>query len=274
MDGECEACRRKDALGLQARLVVGAGNDPLEREADRAADHVLGRPEGGVALTNAAGRLSRRPAGTVTARPVPASVTTTLRASGEPLPAATRHFFETRFGHDFGHVRVHHDAAAAASARDVAAHAYTVGHQVVFNQGRYAPATPAGQALLAHELAHVVQQTGTLQRSAIAPELEVRANPPEDEAMRPPSRRSRRPKHRRPRPRAVMAAPPARSIRPRSIHRSKAHRSPTGWIATRSRPSAPASPPRRPIRSNAIRCAPSPGRISAAPRRVAAASAP
>ncbi|MEJ2404028.1 MAG: DUF4157 domain-containing protein [Candidatus Thiodiazotropha sp.] len=71
----------------------------------------------------------------------------------------TRAFFEPRFGHDFSRVRVHHDPAAAASAEEVAAHAYTVGHHVVFNRGQYAPDTHGGRELLAHELAHVVQQS-------------------------------------------------------------------------------------------------------------------
>ena len=74
-------------------------------------------------------------------------------------------FFSSRFGHDFANVRVHADAAAAESARSVHALAYTVGSDVVFGAGQYAPGTRAGQQLLAHELAHVVQQTG---RSASA----------------------------------------------------------------------------------------------------------
>ena len=88
-----------------------------------------------------------------------------LAAPGEPLNAATREFFSSRFGHDFANVRVHADAGAAESARSVHALAYTVGNDVVFGTGQYAPGSRAGQQLLAHELAHVVQQTG---RSASA----------------------------------------------------------------------------------------------------------
>ncbi|PSJ43644.1 hypothetical protein C7I55_03040 [Sphingomonas deserti] len=65
---------------------------------------------------------------------------------------------EPRFGHDFSSVRVHDGAAAASSARAIDALAYTAGHHVVFDRGRYAPETTEGRALLAHELAHVVQQ--------------------------------------------------------------------------------------------------------------------
>ena len=83
-----------------------------------------------------------------------------LRSSGQPLEPAARAEMEARFGHDFGRVRVHADARASASARAVDAVAYTVGRDVVFADGRYQPGTGAGQALLAHELAHVVQQEG------------------------------------------------------------------------------------------------------------------
>jgi Domain of unknown function (DUF4157) len=70
------------------------------------------------------------------------------------------------FGHDFSAVRVHADAAAAASARSLWAHAYTFGDDVVFGAGRYAPGTASGRRLLAHELAHVVQQERGLAEGA------------------------------------------------------------------------------------------------------------
>lgn len=66
---------------------------------------------------------------------------------------------ESRFGHDFSEVRVHTDARAAQSAADVEARAYTVGQHVVFGAGEYAPGSSAGRRLVAHELAHVVQQS-------------------------------------------------------------------------------------------------------------------
>jgi outer membrane protein OmpA-like peptidoglycan-associated protein len=83
-----------------------------------------------------------------------------LRSPGQPLDDRTRAFMEPRFGHDFSGVRVHTDADAADSARAVRALAYTVGQNVVFGAGQYAPATPAGRNLMAHELTHVVQQRG------------------------------------------------------------------------------------------------------------------
>lgn len=65
---------------------------------------------------------------------------------------------EPRFWHDFGDVRVHTDAAAARTAREVGARAYTVGHDMVFGDGQFMPDSAAGQRLIAHELAHVIQQ--------------------------------------------------------------------------------------------------------------------
>ena len=89
---------------------------------------------------------------------VPPIVYEVLRSPGQPLDAVTRDFFASRLGHDFGHVRVHATSAAEESARAVNAIAYTVGTDVVFGAGQYAPGTTAGKKLLAHELAHVVQQ--------------------------------------------------------------------------------------------------------------------
>lgn len=88
----------------------------------------------------------------------PPVVHDTLAGNGQPLDAGTRAFMEERFGYDFSRVRVHTDARAAESARAVNAHAYTVGAQIAFDTARYAPTTTEGKRLLAHELAHVVQQ--------------------------------------------------------------------------------------------------------------------
>jgi Domain of unknown function (DUF4157) len=76
---------------------------------------------------------------------------------GRPLDATTRAFMDTRFGHDFGAVRIHTDGAAARAAARRGARAYTHGNDVVFGAGQYAPGTPRGRWLVAHELAHVTQ---------------------------------------------------------------------------------------------------------------------
>jgi hypothetical protein len=93
---------------------------------------------------------------------IPPIVHEVLRSPGQPLDAATRAFMEPRFGYDFSRVRVHTDTQAAESARAVNALAYTVGRDVVFGVGQYAPLTSQGQMLLAHELTHTIQQRSDL----------------------------------------------------------------------------------------------------------------
>jgi hypothetical protein len=88
----------------------------------------------------------------------PPIINSVVSESGQPLDTATRSFMESRFGHDFSGVRIHTDARASESAREVNALAYTVGRNVVFGAGQYAPQTEAGRHLLAHELTHVLQQ--------------------------------------------------------------------------------------------------------------------
>jgi hypothetical protein len=92
---------------------------------------------------------------------LPSSANDVLASPGQPLDAATRALMESRFGHDFSRVRIHTDARATDAARSVHALAYTVGNDVVFGAGHYTPQMTAGQKLIAHELAHVIQQTST-----------------------------------------------------------------------------------------------------------------
>jgi hypothetical protein len=103
--------------------------------------------------------VQRSPA-TATAQETPASahVDDALSAPGRPLDASLRRSMEARFGYDFSSVRVHDDARSAATAASIDAAAFTVGEDVVFASGRYDPSSPDGRRLLAHELAHVVQQ--------------------------------------------------------------------------------------------------------------------
>lgn len=82
-----------------------------------------------------------------------------LRTSARPLDSTTRTFFEARLDHDLSGVRVHAGTTEMASAAAISARAYTVGHDIVFGAGEYAPATSEGRALLAHELVHYVQQS-------------------------------------------------------------------------------------------------------------------
>jgi hypothetical protein len=100
------------------------------------------------------GEAARRP----DSRGVPSIARAVLRAQGLPLEPALRSDMAARFGYDFGRVRVHADSRAAAAAQSVRARAYTVGSEIVFGQGQYQPETRAGRWLVAHELAHVLQQ--------------------------------------------------------------------------------------------------------------------
>lgn len=156
----------------RAPIEIGPADDPLELAADRVADRVVRRCAcGGVAGPD--GECARCKAARLAGRPVaPPVVHDALRTPGAPLDPATRGFFESRLGADLGAVRVHRDAAAADSARAVGAAAYTVGPDIVFGHGRYDPGGADGRRLLAHELAHVLQQRGgtaLLQRQVIAP---------------------------------------------------------------------------------------------------------
>jgi len=173
------------SFGAQAQLTVSEPGDPLEEEADRVADDVLRTDDSsGVPVLRLCedceeeDQLQRQAAPKKEeeedekklrvqpkAKGAPPAVSPQItqgisaaRAGGVPLPSSERSFFEPRFGRDLADVRVHSDAAAARSARSVNAHAYTVGSDVVFAPGQYAPRTAQGRRLLAHELAHVAQQ--------------------------------------------------------------------------------------------------------------------
>ncbi|MBF2065982.1 MAG: DUF4157 domain-containing protein [Calothrix sp. C42_A2020_038] len=113
---------------------------------------------------------------------VPPIVHEVLNSFGKPLDETTRTFMESRFGQDFSTVRVHTDTQAAESAQAVNALAYTVGRDIVFGTGQYAPGTHAGKRLLAHELTHVVQQNATAQMQTMALEIATSEDVYEQEA--------------------------------------------------------------------------------------------
>lgn len=175
---------------VQLKLATGPVDDPLEHEADRAADQVMRMPDAELSIAAAPLHISRKcagceeheghkcqsceeeargqqkglqmkPAGHAGPAPeAPPIVEEVLRDPGQPLDVATRAFFELRFGHDFSGVRIHTDENAAESARAVGARAYTVGPHIAFAASSFAPSTDHGRRLVAHELAHVVQQQG------------------------------------------------------------------------------------------------------------------
>lgn len=168
--GQCEECKRKKQLGVQAKLALGRTDDAYEREADRVSD-AISQPASMSPDARVAPRIQRLSSGSSEASAVPTSVEQTLSGSGRPLDPQARAKLEPRFGASFADVRIHDDGQAADSARDIGAHAYTRGHDIVFGTGQYRPQAPDGLHLLAHELTHVVQQTGTVQRDlAIEPQ--------------------------------------------------------------------------------------------------------
>jgi hypothetical protein len=115
-------------------------------------------------------KLQKKDAGGNSSAPVTSAYITTISGKGNPLPASAQQFFGTRMGYDFSNVKVHTGKEAAASAREVNAKAYTVGNNIVFNEGRYDTESTEGKKLMAHELMHVVQNyeitAGKIKRQA------------------------------------------------------------------------------------------------------------
>ncbi|HWZ95402.1 MAG TPA: DUF4157 domain-containing protein [Opitutaceae bacterium] len=161
------------SIRVQPTLAVNAPGDAYEQEADRVAAQVMRKPASSSPVNTR--RTQSNDFGEAAPQP---AVDEALRSSGQPLDSATRAFFEPRFGYNLGSVRVHADARASGAARAVNARAFTVGQDMVFGQGQYAPGTSEGRHLLAHELTHTVQQGavgpgngramagGTIQRQA------------------------------------------------------------------------------------------------------------
>lgn len=159
---------------VQAKLTIGAPNDPYEREADRVAAEVVQRlhtPVGQAIQPQIASeeeKLQMKPLlqlkgseGSVTAPPALESSIQQLRGHGQPLAASIRQPMERAFGADFNGVRVHTDAQADQLNQAIQAKAFTTGQDLFFRQGAYAPGSREGQRLIAHELTHVAQQNGS-----------------------------------------------------------------------------------------------------------------
>ena len=156
--GSCPRCQAGTS-GLK----IGAPNDRHEREADSAAEQVMRMTDPTIRELRLGTMLraksscqngAREAAGNAVA---PAIVQDVLNSHGQPLDAESRRFFEPRFGRDFSGVRLHAGEQAARSAAALEALGYTVGSHIVLGEKAQA-STPSNRALLAHELAHVVQQ--------------------------------------------------------------------------------------------------------------------
>jgi len=160
LSDECSACSEEKRLGLQTKLTINKPGDIYEQEADRIADRLMATsaPSHVNSLRPRIQRFSGKSHAQMDA--APSSVNRALASPGRPVEPALRQDMEQRFGHDFSHVRVHTDTSAVESAHALSARAYTVGGDIVFGRGQYAPGASEGRRLLAHELTHVVQQSG------------------------------------------------------------------------------------------------------------------
>jgi hypothetical protein len=152
---------------IQAKLIVGSADDPYEREAERVAAR-FGAP---ASVAEWSGQriqaLPQTPAVGPEGGEAGEEIERQLSASkgaGTPLPPDTRALMEDRLGADFSAVRVHTGTHASALNRQLGAIAFTHGTDIYISEGQYNPASSDGQRLLAHELTHVVQQTGGAQR--------------------------------------------------------------------------------------------------------------
>jgi hypothetical protein len=171
-----------------SQLTVSHPNDACELEADRVADQVMRMPDSAqtvgmqstavsqpqinrqCAVCEQEEEITRKAESSENSAKndgAIAQVNRTVASGGQPLDQQTRHFMESRFGHDFSQVKIYTHSQAAESARTINARAYTLGQDVVFNTGEYAPDTDSGKHLLAHELTHVVQQSGSVQRQVM-----------------------------------------------------------------------------------------------------------
>jgi hypothetical protein len=159
--------------GLQTKLIIGRQGDRYEQEADAIADRVVaGLPIPQISTLIPGGlqtqpieeeeellqpRLQRQPLDEEEEEELQASIGSPTNSS-QTLPTSVRNFYESRFGHNFNHIRIHTDSNAAEMSRELGAQAFTHGRDLYFGAGRYSPDSPSGKKLLAHELTHTIQQ--------------------------------------------------------------------------------------------------------------------
>jgi hypothetical protein len=175
--GMCHTCP------IQKKLEISEPGDEYEREADRVAEQVTRMvppdeeedKEEHCLQSSCSQTMQRNATDTNAPAEIPPIVDEVLRSPGQPLDTTTRASMEPRLGCDFSQVRVHTDIRASESARALNALAYTVGHDMVFDTGQYAPEMVKGKRLLAHELTHVMQQRNPHVMRQAAPGIRVAA---------------------------------------------------------------------------------------------------
>lgn len=180
---------------VQPKLEINQPGDRYEQEADAMAEMVMRMPEKNAAakpVTGLIGNSVQRKCvaceeeekklplmrkvengiGGFQAPPSLASSLSASRSGGSPLSPQTRNFMETAFSTDFSRVRVHTDNRASEMSKSINAKAFTHGNDVYFNSNNYRPNSFEGNHLLAHELAHVIQQRENNPESTSPPEIQ------------------------------------------------------------------------------------------------------
>jgi Domain of unknown function (DUF4157) len=180
-DGSCPTCQKKSN-----DINISQPADAAEIEADQVADKVMRMPTGNTAPVannkNSSTTIQRKcnnceedekiiqrkpiSSGSHIPSQSPSHVSNAVGSGGRPLGNETRNFFEPRMDRDFGSVRIHTNSSANHSAQTIDAKAYTLGNNIVFGSGEYKPESESGRHLIAHELAHVVQQMRTISSSS------------------------------------------------------------------------------------------------------------
>ncbi len=187
---EPQSATARAPRAIQPKLRIGPANDPLEREADQIADAVTSNQMLAAGLSSAGQGIQRKcaaceneerdtvrlqredgvdeeiltkpdgNAGGTRSADAAQGAASAVSGGGAPLAAAERAYFEPRFGHNFSDVRIHTHHEAQRASEAMGARAFTLGRDIAFASGQFETQSRAGRHLLAHELAHVVQQDG------------------------------------------------------------------------------------------------------------------
>lgn len=192
--GNARVARAVRALGIQGKLTVSSPGDRFEKEAEQVAHEVMTMTDSTIAQKSSpdaesisCSSIAQRIQSLLYANksPQPDCMTaaqqhqesevgsdlesqiSAQRSGGSAMDNSERGFFESRFGADFGNVKLHTDSQAATAARDLNARAFTVGNDIFFGAGEHQPGSHAGRSLMAHELTHVVQQTPAASRQML-----------------------------------------------------------------------------------------------------------
>ncbi len=167
---------RSKPLFFQPKLTVGPTDDVYEREADATAEKVMRMTEPFIQRKCSHCEEEEKVQRSPLVKPITPSVQAkggtvsdelvnrinVTQGSESGMDKSTQSFMEDRFGTDFSSVKIHTGDEAVKMNRALNAQAFTVGDDIYFNSGKYAPDTDSGKHLLAHELTHTVQQGGTI----------------------------------------------------------------------------------------------------------------